>query len=95
MSKATKIIRLKGPDWFMQERAPAKDIAIRPSRRGLSSRYYSVQQLATRLGVHLDLIYRAIKTGELAAQPVGRIYRIGEEEVQDYLLRMRLKRGVI
>lgn len=78
----------------MQDREPAKDIIICRSRRALASRYFSVQEIAKRLGVHSDVIYRVIKTGELESQPVGRIYRISEDALEDYLLKMRIKRGV-
>lgn len=93
MSNA-KIVRLRGPDWFHEDREPARDIVVRKSRRGLASRYLSPKELADRLGVHLDVIYRAIRLGELDAQPLGRIYRISEEAVEDYLILQRRKRGL-
>lgn len=89
----TKVVRLRGPDWFREDREPAKDIVIRRSRRGLADRYMSPSQLAERLGVHTDMIYRAIRVGELEAQPVGRIYRISQEAVEDYLALQKRKRG--
>lgn len=88
-----KVIHLRGPRWFETEREPAKAIVIRRARRGLADRYLSPKQLAERLGVHTDIVYRAMKSGELDAQPVGRIYRISEEAVEDYLALQRRKRG--
>lgn len=88
-----RIVRLRGAEWIHQDRAPAKDLVIRHARRGLSSRYLSPKELAHRLGVHTDVVYRAIKHGEMDAQPVGRIYRISEEAVEDYLALQRRKHG--
>lgn len=89
-----KVVRLKGRDWLNTERAPAKDIIIRTGKRRLAAKYLKPQELANRLNVGLDFIYRAIKDGDLEADPVGRVWRISEESATNYLEVQRRKRGV-
>jgi excisionase family DNA binding protein len=74
-------------NWWLEERKPAKEEPrIKPKRRGLSNRYYSVKEVAARFGVGIWGIYDAIHAGELDATPIGkRNYRISEEAVRDYL----------
>lgn len=93
-AKNAKIVRLRGPEWYLQDRAPAKDIAIRrSSRRGFSAKYYTVKEISVRLQISKDVIFDAIRSGLLDAQPVSRVYRISEEAVEDYLFRLRLQKG--
>lgn len=49
------------------------------------SRMLSSREVADQLGVSIDAVRRAIKSGALAAyKPCGRI-RVREEDLQDYL----------
>jgi putative molybdopterin biosynthesis protein len=51
--------------------------------------FYKVQEVAAKLGVVKDTIYRLIKKGELPAHQVGRAMRIRWSDVEDYLKRTR------
>lgn len=51
--------------------------------------FYSVRELAEKLGVVKDTIYRLIKKGELPSQQVGRAVRIRWTDVEEYLKRTR------
>jgi excisionase family DNA binding protein len=51
--------------------------------------FYSVRELAEKLGVVKETIYRLIKKGELPCQQVGRAMRIRWADVEEYLKRTR------
>lgn len=95
MSNA-KVIQLgKNRDWWKSTREPAngQPVIIQGKPKPLPSRFYSVQQVAERLGVSCDLVYDAIRRGEIQSQRVGRLRRIAEEELVEYLrLQMRKAR---
>jgi excisionase family DNA binding protein len=80
--------------WWKEEREPSKKpLQIRARRRKLDERYYSVKELTVRFGVSGDVFYDAISSGELFAEQLGGIYRIGEADLLDYLDRKRKRVG--
>lgn len=87
------VIELK-KGWWKEERKPATDLAIkRPSRR-LGSKYYSLRSMAAKFEVGYDSLYKAARKGELAAEVVGRGWRVTEEAMRDYLDLSRRKKGL-
>jgi excisionase family DNA binding protein len=51
--------------------------------------FFSVREVAEKLGVVKETIYRLIKRGELPCNQVGRAKRIRWADVEDYLKRTR------
>ena len=51
--------------------------------------FYSVRELAEKLGVVKETIYRLMKKGELPSHQVGRAVRIRWADVEEYLKRTR------
>jgi excisionase family DNA binding protein len=51
--------------------------------------FFSVKELAEKLGVVKDTIYRLIKKGELPSHQVGRAVRIRWADVEEYLKRTK------
>lgn len=49
----------------------------------------TVQDIAERLGVHENTIYKRIRLGELPASKVGRVHRIDPRDLVSYLARNR------
>lgn len=89
---STKMVRLTS-DWWREEREPAKSVAVRPARPKLSAKYYTPDQLAERFQTSLDPWYDAIRSGDLIADKIGRLWRISEEALLDYLALKRRNRA--
>ncbi len=51
--------------------------------------FFSVRELAEKLGVVKETIYRLIKKGELPCHQVGRAMRIRWTDVEEYLKRTK------
>jgi len=47
--------------------------------------YLSLEEVAERLGVHYQLIYRLVRSGELPAIRLGRIYRVEAADLEAFL----------
>ena len=47
--------------------------------------YYSLEEVADMLGVNYQLIYRLVRSGEIPAIQLGRVYRVQKDDLQDYL----------
>jgi excisionase family DNA binding protein len=54
-------------------------------RGAMTGRIWTIQEVASLLGVSDMTIYRLIKRGELRALKVGQRYRIAESALDDYL----------
>jgi excisionase family DNA binding protein len=54
-------------------------------------RLYSVREVAGLLGVHPETVRRMIHAGTLDAVRVGRVLRVEEASLQEYLARQRIK----
>ena len=52
-----------------------------------SKRFWSLEEVAERLGVNYQLIYKEVRAGKLAAVKVGRVYRVPEPDLLAYLER--------
>jgi excisionase family DNA binding protein len=91
MSKKAELIRIE-KDWYKKDR-PSSDadvLAILPKRRKVPSKVYTVKELMQLLKCQKDLIYGAVKSGELFAHRVGsRGIRVDEAALEDYLNRPR------
>jgi excisionase family DNA binding protein len=51
--------------------------------------FFSVQELADKLGVSKDTVYRLIRKGELPYHQIGRAIRFRWADVEEYLKRVR------
>lgn len=47
--------------------------------------YLSLEEVADHLGVTYQLIYRLVRSGELPAARLGRIYRVSTRDLEAYL----------
>ncbi len=56
---------------------------------GSEKEFFSVREVAEKLGVVKDTIYRLIRRGELPYHRVGRAVRVRWADVEDYLRRTR------
>lgn len=90
---ALKRIRNKMEDgWIEKDREPSQPVSLPRRKVKISSRYFSVQEVADLFGVSLDILYKAIKQGQLEAQPFGRVYRISEDALSEYLESQRKRK---
>lgn len=53
--------------------------------------FYLVEELAEKLRVSKMTIYRYIKAGKLMAHKIGKEFRIGKEEFNTFLNRVKTK----
>ncbi len=47
--------------------------------------YLTLEEVADRLGVHYQLIYRLVRDGELPAIRLGRVYRVETTDLEAFL----------
>jgi len=50
-----------------------------------SKEYLSLEEVAKLLGVNYQLIYRLVRSGELPAIRLGRVYRVDRKDLDTYL----------
>ena len=48
-------------------------------------KYLSLEEVADRLGVNYQLIYKEVRAGNLPAVKLGRLYRVAEADLLGYL----------
>ncbi len=48
-------------------------------------KFMTLEDVADMLGVNYQLIYRLVRSGELPAIRLGRVYRVTQEDLQSYL----------
>jgi excisionase family DNA binding protein len=53
----------------------------------MPEQHYTVQHVASRLGVHAKTVYKLHRQGDLQGVKVGRVIRISEKSLDDYLAR--------
>ena len=53
------------------------------------SRFFTLDEAADRLGVEYKTIYRLVRSGDIPAGKVGRIYRIREDDLDGYFERQK------
>ena len=51
--------------------------------------FYSLEEVADKLGVTYQLIYRLVRTGELPAARLGKLYRVSGADLDAYLERSK------
>lgn len=54
------------------------------------SRFFTLEEAADRLGVEYKTVYRLVRSGEIPAGKVGRIYRIREDDLYGYFEQQKL-----
>ena len=54
-----------------------------------SEEYKSLEEVAEMLGVTYQLIYRLVRSGELPAVRLGRLYRVSRADLNHYLERSK------
>ena len=86
------VIKMK-TEWWKTPREPGKAQA-HPRGRKLAVRYFSLTEWSARLKCGYDLLYKAIRRGELESEVVGRSYRVSEEAMERYLDLCRKKKSV-
>ncbi|MEI6393912.1 MAG: helix-turn-helix domain-containing protein [Verrucomicrobiota bacterium] len=47
--------------------------------------FYSLEEVADLLGVSYQLIYKLVRSGELAAARLGKVYRVSRRDLDHYL----------
>ena len=47
--------------------------------------FYSLEEVAGLLGVNYQLIYKLVRSGELAAARIGKVYRVSRLDLDHYL----------
>ena len=53
------------------------------------SGYMSLEEVAEMLGVTYQLIYRLVRSGELPAARLGKLYRVSTDDLNSYLERSK------
>ena len=61
---------------------------------GVDSEYMSLEDVAKMLGVTYQLIYRLVRSGELPAVRLGKLYRVSRGDLDGYLARSKNDAGV-
>lgn len=56
---------------------------------GVEMEYMSLEEVADMLGVTYQLIYRLVRSGELPAVRLGKLYRVSRSDLDAYLERSK------
>lgn len=56
---------------------------------GAESTYMSLEEVADMLGVTYQLIYKLVRSGELPAVRLGKLYRVSRSDLDGYLERSK------
>jgi excisionase family DNA binding protein len=56
-------------------------------------KYMAIEDVADLLGVNYQLIYRLVRSGDLPAIRLGRIYRVTQEDLDAYLKKQKTNAG--
>ena len=56
---------------------------------GVETEYMSLEEVADMLGVTYQLIYRLVRSGELPAVRLGKLYRVSKADLDGYLERSK------
>ena len=57
--------------------------------------WMGTREACDRLGVTLRTLYRFIDEGQLPAYKMGRVIRVQEKDVEDFISRMRIEPGTL
>lgn len=52
-------------------------------------KFMTLEEVADLLGVRYNLIYRLVRSGEIPASKIGRVYRVATADLEDYLERSK------
>jgi excisionase family DNA binding protein len=55
-------------------------------------KFLSLEEVAELLSVNYQLIYRLVRSGDLPAARIGRVYRVDETDLNEYLQRSKTAR---
>lgn len=55
----------------------------------IETKYMSLEEVADFLGVTYQLIYRLVRSGELPAVRLGKLYRVSREDLDAYLAKSK------
>ncbi|HVA74733.1 MAG TPA: helix-turn-helix domain-containing protein [Acidimicrobiales bacterium] len=58
-------------------------------------RWMGTREACDKLGVTLRTLYRFIDEGQLPAYKMGRVIRVQEADVEDFITRMRIEPGTL
>ena len=56
----------------------------------MNIKFYSLEEVAEIFGVNYQLIYKLVKTGELPSVRIGRVFRVSELQLKEYMDRQSL-----
>ena len=56
---------------------------------GSETEYMSLEEVADMLGVTYQLIYRLVRSGELSAVRLGKLYRVSRRDLDAYLAKSK------
>lgn len=48
-------------------------------------KFYSLEEVAELFGVNYQLIYKLVKTGELPSVRIGKMFRVSEVQLREYM----------
>ena len=51
----------------------------------MNKRFYTLEEVADYLGVNYQLVYRLVKSEELPAVRIGRVYRVEKQQLEDFI----------
>ena len=51
----------------------------------MDKRFYTLEEVADYLGVNYQLVYRLVKSHELPAVRIGRVYRVEKQQLEDFI----------
>ena len=54
-----------------------------------NTKFYSLEEIADKLGITYQSVYKLVRTGELEALRVGRVYRVTDHDLETYFQRQR------
>lgn len=57
----------------------------------MPEKYLSLEEVADQLGVTYQLIYKLVRTGELPAIRLGKLYRVSQDDLDEYLGSRKVK----
>ena len=48
-------------------------------------KFYSLEEVAELFGVNYQLVYRLVRSGELSSTRVGKVFRVSEPQLKEYM----------
>lgn len=48
-------------------------------------KFYSLEEVAELFGVNYQLVYKLVKTGELPSVRIGKMFRVSEPQLKEYM----------